>query len=552
MNTSENKPYKSTCLSCGKEWYYTKKDLRQSEINRGTNESRKSLGNLTSMFGKNKVSDIINNVDELPEIAHKCPACGSKNVSLEFTGEKKKLSRKAVTEIISGAVALLIIIILSITIPVSMHIKNNTEQVLSNITFEGIDNNSAPLAAYDLKLFKKQHTYTVVATLKKNSTEPQEGYFEFNISLFDENGKRIKSDYINTMPTPDNNTYSLLKYGNEDYLEHNIYISDKSKPVKVTFSDIKELDKTYFINYMLEQSKSYLAKQDTETSKKYALEVLKYDPENIEAKALSGQTALNISTAEPAIDNVIIGSDKDTVRKIFDGYKETKSIMSDNALDFENNDLLITVYFNGEDKADGVLFMQNSFDGVDTLTGEGSYISKHYDELVAMATNDPNVKIETDLTKYNSQGVKKYPMEIYIGNIPESKPKSTENTDSGYAQFNPETGHYEKTDGKTEPKQQSNNAETKPKSEFSYCLTSGIVQGVKLYSAPNNDSYVGTITSFSNDILDERGKKTKAVYISGGKNDGWYKRSDVGQLYVRNDDPCLPSGRYVAESMGVD
>ena len=92
--------------------------------------------------------------------------------------------------------------------------------------------------------------------------------------------------------------------------------------------------------------------------------------------------------------------------------------MSDNALDFENNDLLVTVYFNGEDKADGVLFMQNSFDGVDTLTGEGSYISKHYDELVAMATNDPNIKIETDLTKYNSQGVKKYPMEIYIGNIP--------------------------------------------------------------------------------------------------------------------------------------
>ena len=552
MSTSENKPYKSSCLSCGKEWYYTKKDLRQSEINQHTNKSRKSLGNLTSMFGKNKVSDIINNADELPEIAHKCPVCGSKNVSLEFTGEKKRLSRRAVTGIISGSVALLIIIILSIAIPVSIHIKDNKEQLLSNITFEGINTNSAPLAASDLKLFKKNDTYTVVATLKKNSTEPQEGYFEFNISLFDKNGKRIKSEHIDTMPTPDNDTYSLLEYGNEEYLEHNIYISDKSKPVKVTFSDIKELDKTYFINYMLEQSKSYFAKQDTEQSKKYALEVLKYDPENIEAKALSGQVALNTPTADTKPNNVIIGSDKDTVRKIFDGYKETKSIMSDNALDFENNDLLITVYFNGEDKADGVLFMQNSLDGVDTLTGEGSYISKHYDELVAMATNDPNVKIETDLTKYNSQGVKKYPMEIYIGNIPESKPKSTENTDSGYAQFNPETGHFEKTDDKTEPKQQSNNTETKPKSEFSYCLSSGIVKGVKLYSAPNNDSYVGTITSFSNNISDERGKKTKAVYISGGKNDGWYKRNEIGRLYVRNDDPCLPSGRYVAESAGVD
>ena len=88
MNTSENKQYKSNCLSCGKEWYYTKKDLRQSETNQHINESRKSLGNLTSMFGKNKVSDIINNVDELPEIAHKCPVCGSKNISLEFTGGK--------------------------------------------------------------------------------------------------------------------------------------------------------------------------------------------------------------------------------------------------------------------------------------------------------------------------------------------------------------------------------------------------------------------------------------------------------------------------------
>lgn len=481
-------------------------------------------------------------------------SCGyllSKFIKGQISGEQRNKSKIKYTSIVLAVCAVIAVIgICSVNSPLPSF--SDRENVIKNVTLNGIDENSSPLAISDFKLIKKGDTYTVVATLKKNSTEPQEGYFEFNISLFDKNGKRIKSDHINTMPTPDNNTYSLLKYGNEEYLEHNIYNIDKSKPVKVVFSDIKELDKTYFINYMLEQSKSYLAKQDTENSKKYALEVLKYDPENIEAKALSGQTVSNTPTPEPKANNVIIGSDKDTVRKIFNGYKETKSIMSDNALDFENNDLLVTVYFNGEDKADGVLFMQNSFDGVDTLTGEGSYISKHYDELVAMATNDPNVKIETDLTKYNSQGVKKYPMEIYIGNIPESKPKSTENTDSGYVQYNPETGHLEKTDGKTEPKQQSNNTETKPKSEFSYCLTSGIVQGVKLYSAPNNDSYVGTITSFSNDILDERGKKTKAVYISGGKNDGWYKRSEVGQLYVRNDDPCLPSGRYVAESMGVD
>ena len=41
------------------------------------------------------------------------------------------------------------------------------------------------------------------------------------------------------------------------------------------------------------------------------LEVLKHDPENIEANALSGQNALNIPAAEPTTSNFIIGSDKD-------------------------------------------------------------------------------------------------------------------------------------------------------------------------------------------------------------------------------------------------
>lgn len=407
------------------------------------------------------------------------------------------------------------------------------EKVIKNIDFNGIDENSVPLSASDLKLFKKGDTYTVVATLKKNNFEPQEGYFEFDISLLDKNGKRIKSEHIDTMPTPDN-TYSLFTYGSKNYFEHKMYISSESKPAQIVFSNIQECDKEQLIRLMLDKAKEYLSQQDLDNTKKYALEVLKYDPENIEAKTLSGQSMPNAAASAMETNNVIIGSDKDTVRKLFDGYKETKSIMSDNALDFENNDLLITVYFNNSEKADGVLFMQNSLDGVDTLTGEGSYISKHYDELVAMATNDPNVKVETDLTKYNSQGVKKYPMEIYIGNIPDT----SSNTASASTTETPEPT-------------QATTADTE-KSEFSYCLSSGIVQGVKLYSAPNNNSYFGTITSFSDDILDERGKKTKGVYISGGKSDGWYKRSEIGRLYVRNDDPCLPSGRYAAESMGVN
>ena len=533
MNTPENKQYKSTCLACGKEWYYTKKDLRQSEENQAINEINKDSRDLSFSLGKMKISDRKKQVEELPEVAHQCPVCGSKSVSLEFIGEKKKLSRKAIIWIIAASIALLVVIALSICIPVSIHIRNNTEHIITNVDFNGIDENSVPLSASDLKLFKKGNTYTVVATLKKNSTEPQEGYFEFDISLLDKNGKRIESGHIDTMPTPEN-TYSLFTYGSENYFEYDMYISSGNKPVQIVFSNIQECDKEQLIRLTLDKAKEYLSKQDLDNTKKYALEVLKYDPENIEAKALSGQFTPNTTAPATETNSVIIGADKDNVRKIFDGYKETKSIMSNNALDFENNDLLVTVYFNSNDIADGVLFMQNSLDGVDTLTGEGSYISKHYDELVAMATNDPNVKVETDLTKYNSQGVKKYPMEIYIGNIPDT----SSNTASASTAETPEPT-------------QATTANTE-KSEFSYCLSSGIVQGVKLYSAPNNDSYFGTITSFSNDILDERGKKTKGVYISGGKSDGWYKRSEIGRLYVRNDDPCLPSGRYAAESMGVN
>ena len=462
-------------------------------------------------------------------------ACGyllNKFIKGQISGEQQNKSKIKYTSIVI-VVCVVMAVIGICSVNSALPSFSGREKVIKNVDFNGIDENSVPLSASDLKLFKKGDTYTVVATLKKNGTEPQEGYFEFDISLLDKNGKRINSGHIDTMPTPDN-TYSLFTYGSENYFEYDMYISSGNKPVQISFSNIQECGKEQLIRLTLDKAKEYLSKQDLDNTKKYALEVLKYDPENIEAKALSGQLEPNTTAPATETNSVIIGSDKDNVRKVFDGYKETKSIMSNNALDFENSDLLVTVYFNSNDIADGVLFMQNSFDGVDTLTGEGSYTSKHYDELVAMATNDPNIKVETDLTKYKSQGVKKYPMEIYIGNIPDT----SSNTASASTAETPEPT-------------QATTANTE-KSEFSYCLSSGIVQGVKLYSAPNNDSYFGTITSFSDDILDERGKKTKGVYISGGKSDGWYKKSEIGRLYVRNDDPCLPSGRYAAESMGVN
>ncbi len=254
-----------------------------------------------------------------------------------------------------------------------------------------------------------------------------------------------------------------------------------------------------------------------------------------------GQEVTNVQSTKPdSIEEIpseptesakkelyIIGSDKETVRNIFNGYKEKSSIMGDNAIDFDNDNLLVTVFFNNE-KADGVIFLSNNLDSMNMSTGEGSYVSKHYDELVKMATNDTNIKVESDLTKYNSQGEKKVASELYIGNTPYNDEKTTSASST------------------TENAQNTNTkAKNKEESEFSYCLESGIRAGVKIYLRPSNDSYVGTITAFSDDTYNEKGKKEKGVYLSGGPNDGWYKRSEVKKCYVRKDDPNLPSDRLV-------
>lgn len=253
-----------------------------------------------------------------------------------------------------------------------------------------------------------------------------------------------------------------------------------------------------------------------------------------------GQEVTNVQPEESEITNkseksesvsqeelYIIGSDKETVRGIFKEYKEKPSLMGDNAIDFDSKDLLVTVFFTA-DKADGVIFLSNNLDNMNTTTGEGSYVSQHYDKLLKMATNDDTIKIETDLSKFNSQGNKKAVAELYIGNTPYNE----ENASS--------TSSTEET-----VKATNSNTENKEESEFSYCLESGIRVGVKIYLEPKNDAYVGTISAFSDDIYDERGKKAKGVYLSNGVKDGWYKRSDVKKCYVRKDDPNLPSGRLV-------
>lgn len=281
--------YKSTCLSCGKEWNYTKKDLTLSNQNHRINEMRTNLSNGASFLGGNKVLSAIEATSELPEVAHQCPSCGSKNVSLDVIKDPASANsnQQLVKFIILCAVVLVSIITISICVTFLIVNISKADNPSSGVTTETvIENTSIPSIP---------------------TTEPT--------------------------PTP-------------------------------------------------------------------------------------APTSTPITEPIPIENDYIIGSNKNTVRKILSAYKETPSIMGDNALDFENKDLLITVYFDKNDIADGVFFMQNSFDGVDDLTGIGSYVSKHYDELVKMATNDPNVKIESDYTKFNSQGVKKAPMELYIGNIP--------------------------------------------------------------------------------------------------------------------------------------
>lgn len=380
--------YKSKCLSCGHEWNYTKKDLTQSNQNHRANELKRALRDGATVLGKNKFSDTIDNISELPEIAHQCPSCGSKNVSLETIKDSASIesNNKMIKFIIICSVALISILAISICATVLIYKNMNAS------------------AEMDI---------TNVSTITPTSEE---------------------------------------------------------------------------------------------------------------------QMSTDVSLEEPKTDVCIIGSDKETVRKIFDGYKEKTSIMGENAIDFDNDNLLVTVFFTNE-KADGVIFLSNNLNDMNATTGEGSYVSQHYDELVKMATNDTSVKIESDLTKFNSQGNKKVASELYIGNTPYDENGNTETPVSSPAP-EPTQSSYTSSD-KTE------------ESEFSHCLETGLVAGVKIYLQPNNESYVGTITAFNDEIYDERGKKTKGVYLSGGAKDGWYKRSEIRYCYVRKDDPNLPSYRLI-------
>lgn len=349
------------------------------------------------------------------------------------------------------------------------------KEKLLKVEFSGIDKNSSPLAASDLKLLKKEHTYTILGTLRKTSSIPSESYFDYDIILIDKYGQYIATKEIRTDTTTKSNN-TLFTFKNEVHLEEDIYVFEKNKPVKVKFANIKEYSKDEFVDNTLKEAQQ-------------------------EAVIPSG-------------NKYIIGSDKETVRGIFKDYKEKSSLMGENAIDFDSEDLLVTVFFK-DGKADGVIFLSNNLDDMNTLTGEGSYVSEHYDELVKMATNDDTIKIETDLTKFNSQGNKKSVAELYIGNTP----------------YNATTDTITQNTTQTKTK-----VDTSNDSEFESLVFLNV--GVKVYRYKDENSYLGTIKMVDRDYKDESGKKVGAVYLEGGEIEGWYHRRDlVSNCYIRSDDP---------------
>ena len=98
----------------------------------------------------------------------------------------------------------------------------------------------------------------------------------------------------------------------------------------------------------------------------------------------------------------IIGSTKEEVISMLDEYtidsKYTENV-DKNALKFQDENLLIVVDFNSSGIAEGVYFLSNNKD-MDFVTGEGSYVSKNYDELLKLATSNKNLKIVNDVFEY--------------------------------------------------------------------------------------------------------------------------------------------------------
>lgn len=66
------------------------------------------------------------------------------------------------------------------------------------------------------------------------------------------------------------------------------------------------------------------------------------------------------------------------------------------------------VYFNGAGKAEGVSFLSNPPNMGDAVTGAGSYVHKHYDQLVQWANGNQKNAAKPNVST-------QYPVEIHVG-----------------------------------------------------------------------------------------------------------------------------------------
>ena len=175
-------------------------------------------------------------------------------------------------------------------------------RVIDNIVFSGIDENSTPLAAFDLKLQQGGtkrgssvlYTYTVIGTLRKNSTNPVESFFEFNITLVDDIGRQYVTQQVDTMPSVffgrDNRT--LFTLGSTSYYEFEIQTSFDNQPVAVEFTSVKEVSKAEFMRITLDDAISKISNKYYNDATRVVNFALSFEPENTEAHALLEQIAL--------------------------------------------------------------------------------------------------------------------------------------------------------------------------------------------------------------------------------------------------------------------
>ena len=181
------------------------------------------------------------------------------------------------------------------------------ERVVSNVSIVGIDSNSSPLAASDMKLLRKAEksgsntyiTYTVVGNLEKISTVPEESYFRYKIILVDKNGKYISSRDMDTKPNPLGDGEKLMTCGSSFHLESEFLSSvPDNDVVSVEFTDITEIDKNSYISEVLSTAREHMNDESYYYAKRYAESVLSYDPNNKESEDMLEQIELLESVEE--------------------------------------------------------------------------------------------------------------------------------------------------------------------------------------------------------------------------------------------------------------